>query len=111
MDPLNRLRDVIEKVLLRHVHASNGNGEIETQTVFDRCHDHYMLVNIGWTPRARVHGTLAHIDLIGEKIWVQADGTQAGLATELLEEGIPATQIVLGFRLPSIRPHTGFALA
>jgi len=30
--------------------------------------------------RRRVHGCLVHIDIIEDKIWIQADGTERGLA-------------------------------
>jgi hypothetical protein len=57
-----------------------------------------------------VHGAVIHIDLIGEKVWVQYDGTEEGVATELVEAGVPKESIVLGFRPPEIRPYTGFAI-
>jgi XisI protein len=37
-------------------------------------------------------------------------GTEAGLAHELVEAGISPQQIVLGYRIPEIRQHTGFAV-
>ncbi len=30
-----------------------------------------------------------HIDLLGDKVWVQYDGTEDGVATELVAAGIP----------------------
>jgi hypothetical protein len=53
---------------------------------------------------------MAHIDIIGDKIWVQADNTEEGLAYQLAESGIPREQIVLGYRMAEIRPHTGYAV-
>ncbi|MCP4662360.1 MAG: XisI protein [bacterium] len=46
----------------------------------------------------------------GEKVWIQYDGTDPGVARELVEAGIPREAIVLGFRPPHVRPHTGFAV-
>ncbi|WP_249213848.1 MULTISPECIES: element excision factor XisI family protein [unclassified Synechocystis] len=43
--------------------------------------------------------------------WVQRDGTEDGIANELVANGIPKEVIVLGFHEPSVRPHTGFAIA
>jgi len=45
-----------------------------------------------------------------DKVWIQRDGTEDGMATELLKEGIPKDKIVLGFRSPEMRRHTEFAL-
>ena len=109
MDAMNSVRDLIEKTLRSHVHP-DPMDKIETQTVFDRINDHYLIVHVGWGKQRRVHGVLAHIDLIGDKIWVQTDGTEAGLAHELVEAGIAPQQIVLGYRIPEIRQHTGFAV-
>jgi hypothetical protein len=58
-----------------------------------------------------VHGCLLHIDIIDDKIWIQQDGTEEGIALELLDAGIPYERIVLGFRHPDIRPYTDFAVA
>ena len=48
-------------------------------------------------------------DIIDDKVWIQYDGTEDGIADELIEAGIPQDKIVLGFRPPEIRPYTGFA--
>ncbi len=39
------------------------------------------------------------------------DGTEYGLANELLDAGVPKDRIVLGFKRPQTREHTGFAVA
>ncbi|GAK56474.1 FdxN element excision controlling factor protein like [Candidatus Vecturithrix granuli] len=41
---------------------------------------------------------------------VQYDGTEDGVAAELVAAGIPHNAIVLGFRPPEVRPFTGFAV-
>ncbi len=58
-----------------------------------------------------LHATPIHIDLIQEKIWIQYDDTEEGVATDLLEAGIPREDIVLGFRHPKVRPYTSFAVS
>ena len=110
MDTLNPIRDLIEKILRSHVYP-DPVGKIETQTVFDRANDHYLIVHVGWGKHRRIHGVLAHIDLIGDKIWIQTDGTEEGLAQQLVEAGISPQQIVPGYRIPEIRKHMGFAVS
>ena len=51
----------------------------------------------------RVHGCLVHIDIKGDKLWIQRDGTEHGVARELLEAGVPKDHIVLAFRSPELR--------
>jgi hypothetical protein len=38
-------------------------------------------------------------------------GTEEGVVTDLVEAGIPANEIVLGFRHPKLRQYTDFAVA
>lgn len=52
-----------------------------------------------------------HISLIDDKVWVQYDDTEEGVATDLMAAGVAKEDIVLGFRHPKIRQHTGFAVA
>ena len=49
--------------------------------------------------------------LANGKLWIQRDGTEHGIANDLINAGVPKTQIVLGFRSPEIRKHTGLAVA
>lgn len=54
----------------------------------------------------RVHGCLIHLDIIDGKIWIQRDGTEEGVGTELISAGIPKNRIALGFRSPELRQDT-----
>ena len=111
MDNLNTYRQIIERVLREYAQIPYAHGDIHTQTIFDRESDHYLLMLVGREGVRRVHGCLAHLDIINGKIWIQRDGTEHGLARELLEAGVPKDHIVLGFRSPEMRQHTEFAVA
>ena len=58
----------------------------------------------------RVHGALLDLDIIDGKIWIQRDGTEDGIATDLLAAGIPKDKIVLAFYSEEIRQHSEFAV-
>ena len=47
---------------------------------------------------------------IDDKIWIQRDGIEEGMATDLLNAGIPKDKIVLAFQPEYIRPLTEFAV-
>jgi hypothetical protein len=51
------------------------------------------------------------MDLKGDKIWIQRDGTECGVANELVELGVPKEHIVLAYQPPYKRPYTAFAVA
>ena len=103
-------RDVIQKYAQDTSHGSSADL-IKTETIADDEQGHYMLLSIGWEGDYRVHHPIIHIDVIGDKVWLQKDNTNALIADELLEAGIPAESIVLGFRHPRVRTHTDFAVA
>ena len=110
MDTIETYRAIVEQVLAEYAQIPYAYGEIQTQTIFDRTGDHYLLVNVGWD-EGRVHGCLVHIDIIDGKLWIQRDGTEDGIANELVKAGVPKEHIVLGFRSLELRKHTEFAVA
>ena len=87
MASLERYRQIIETILTEYAQIPYAYGDIQTETVFDRPHDRYLLVNVGWDKGQRVHGTLVHIDIINGKLWIQRDGTEHGIAKEFVRTG------------------------
>lgn len=113
MDKLTKYRNLIKKVLNEYAELSNRqpvNG-LETELLFDEERDNYMLFKVGWWPQGRVRGPTLYIRLRNEKIWVEVDWTEDGIATNLLEFGVPKEDIVLAFHPPNMRQHTEFAIA
>jgi hypothetical protein len=108
---LDHYRQVIETILNDYASLRYSYGDIQSEVVFDRIHDRYLWMNVGWDRERRVHGCMVHIDLIDHKIWIQRDGTEEGIAADLERAGIPKEHIVLGFRPPEVRPYTGYAVA
>jgi hypothetical protein len=111
MDPLDNYRQIIEKILKDYARIPYAHGDIQQQTIFDRTSDHYLLMLVGREGVRRVHGCLVHVDIINGKFWIQRDGTEYGIARELLDAGVPKDHIVLAFRSPEMRKHTDFAVA
>jgi len=72
--------------------------------------DRYLLVEVGWKNGYRIYGTFLHIDIIDNKLWIQHDGTEEGIADELVALGIPKQQIILGFKPIERRKITEFAI-
>jgi hypothetical protein len=106
MDTRATDREVIEKVLADYAAVPYAHGDVVTQTVFDRASDHYLLMILGSDNRRRVHGCLVHIDRIDDKIWIQADGTEQGMAPALARGGIPPDRIMLAFSSDGAYPYS-----
>jgi XisI protein len=82
--------------------------EYEVQTVFDNEQDHYQLLYVGWRGNKRTFGCILHLDIKDGKIWIQHDGTEVGIANQLVELGVPKEDIVLAFHEPYVRQFTDF---
>ncbi|MDY6937384.1 MAG: XisI protein [Cyanobacteriota bacterium] len=111
MDKLDRYRQFIRDILIQHSKIPYKYGEIKFETVFDRESDRYLLMILGRENKQYQHGCLIHLDIIDGKIWIQRDGTEIGVANELVEAGVPKQEIVLGFKSPERRKDTEFAIA
>lgn len=111
MDKLTAYRNIIEEMLTEIAGYHGIPEEIETELILDRERGHYLLVNVGWHDRKRTYGPTIHLDLKGDKVWLQQDRTDCRVAERLIEKGIPKEDIVLAFHSPFTRQHTGFAAA
>lgn len=104
-------RQLIESIIREYARIPYSYGELQIQTVFDREQDHYLLIVLGWEGIRREHGCLVHVDLIDGKFWIQRDGTERGIAQDLLDAGVPKSRIVLAFRSLRKRQLTDFAVS
>ncbi len=111
MESITDDRCLVESVLQEQARVPYAYGDIKLMTVFDREDNHYLLMQAGYNGERRVHGCLAHIDILDGKIWIQKDGTPHGLANDFMEAGVPADRIVLAFHTPLERTFDDFAVA
>ncbi len=111
MDTVDKYRQIVRNILVEHTQVPYAHGDIQIVPVFDDKNDRYLIMLIGRENDRRVHGCLLHIDIINGKLWIQRDGTERGIANELVAAGVPQEHIVLGFRSPEIRKLTEFAVA
>ncbi len=102
---------IVEKVLHEYAEYLRQDSNVQIELVFDRPHDHYLLVETGWQNSDRVYGTLLHIDIIDHKLWIQHDGTEDGIVNDLVAAGVPKQSIVLAFRSIERRKLTEFAVS
>src|SRR5688500_2655443 len=102
MDKLSRYRELIKSLLSEQAKQMNrqATAGIETDVAFDEERDHYMLLKVGWWPKGRVSGNTIYVRLKNGKFWIEEDWTEEGIATALLEAGVPNEDIVLAFQPP-----------
>ncbi|MEC4887755.1 MAG: XisI protein [Scytonema sp. PMC 1070.18] len=88
--------------------VASRREEKRRTTIFDEQQDHYQLLYVGWRGNKRDFGCLLHLDIKDGKIWIQHDGTEVGIANQLVEMGVPKQDIILAFHEPYIRQFTEF---
>lgn len=113
MDRVESYRKLLKELMSQHAERMNRRPQpdMETEVTFDEERDHYMLLRMGWTSKGRLFVPTLYARIRDGKIWIENDWTSDGLATELMEHGVPAEDIVLAFHPPEIREHTEFAIA
>ncbi|MGB3203972.1 MAG: XisI protein [Crinalium sp.] len=112
MDRIKNYRYLIKKILTEYHNwvSASSNLTDETCLVFDENNDHYLWCLIGWEGKKRTKNTQVHIRIKQDKIWIEEDWTEEGIATELVTVGVPKEDIVLAFYPPEERSFTEFAV-
>lgn len=108
--PVLTLQAKIIQALQDYLAFLGTDPDAEAYLALDKENHHYLLIETGWQNNRRIYGTLIHIDIIGEKAWIQQDGTEEGIANELTRLDIPKEQIVLAYKSPERRKITEFAV-
>lgn len=108
---VEQYRQYIKNILSerqKRASVSRNYEEYEVQTIFDEQQDHYQLLYVGWRGNKRDFGCILHLDIKDGKIWIQHDGTEVGIANQLVSMGVPKQDIILAFHEPYIRQFTEF---
>lgn len=111
MDRIKIYQQHVQQLLSKYAEYQPAYGEIEVETIFDVERNHYQVVHIGWHQQRWVHSCIIHIDIKNDKIWIQWNATEADIASELVELGVPKQDIVLGFQPPFMRQFTSYAVS
>lgn len=121
MDKLSHYRHLVTKILTEYDRYASSSPNSDNKTllptadrehclVFDEERDQYLWLRLGWQGKKRVKGINIHLRIKNEKIWVEEDLTENGVATELINAGVPRHDIVLAFYPPEERNLTEFAI-
>ncbi len=110
MAKLEEYREKIKQILNKYAQYKPSYGEVEIEKFFDMERDHYQILTVGWNNQKRVYGTMMHMDIKNDKIWIQQNTTEVDIASELVEMGVPKQDIVIGFHTAKMRQLTDFAV-
>ncbi len=112
MDKLNYYQNIIKKILTEYAKISSQVPDQDTEEIliFDDDRSQYFWFNICWKNGKRIKAISVYLRLKNDKIYIEEDWTEAGIATELMRVGIPSSEIVLAFQPPEVRQFTEFAI-
>lgn len=96
MERVENYRQCIRQLLTKQATLEDSNPDLECQLIFDVEHDHYQLLDVGWSGMKRVYNCFIHLDIKDGKIWIQRNMTEADIAQALVEMGVQKEDIVLG---------------
>ena len=99
---------LVQEILETHAKAC-CDQQTEVKLLFDTDRDRYQVINMGWQELTRIFGCIIYVEIKEGKIWIERDGTEIGIANELVEAGVPKQDIVLAFKAPYKRKFTDFA--
>jgi hypothetical protein len=91
---------IVRAVLEEYAAFAPSQGEVEVELVADEAHGHFELLYVGWEGWRRIHGVVVHVDLRGDEVWVQHDGTEGGIADAIIARGVDPRRVVLAFQHP-----------
>ncbi len=113
MDRININKNLVLNVFTEYKTYLKGSNfsSVDYQIITDEKNHHYQLVAVGWEGDERIFYVIFQADLIGEKIWIQEDNTEDGLASFLEEKGISKKEIVLAYFPEYHRKYTAYAVA
>lgn len=113
MDKLTEYPQLIKRILTTYVELCNhrGKSDIETFLIVDEPKSHYIWMNLGWQNGERITGMTVYVRIRDGKFWIEEDWTEDGIATDLVNAGVPKEDIVLAFHEPKMRQYTDFAAA
>jgi len=119
MANLDGYRQLAQDLLEDYSKVDFNDPDLEIGLIFDTLHvgvassqkNRYQVIHVGWSNKRRVYGCVLHLDIKDGKIWIQRDGTEGGIANELVEQGAPKHDIVIGCHSPFKRQFPEFAVS
>lgn len=105
MDRIKKYQSLIKKILSDYVELDRKQPTqgVEYLLIADDERGHYFWLNLGWKNGKRINAETIYIRLSEDKISIETDWTENGIAEDLIAAGVPEEDIILAFQPPNIR--------
>lgn len=111
MDRITEFKNIILAIFTEYADYPHTPEGITYEQIIDTQNNRFQLIRLGWKSYHRVYSVIFHVDIIGEKIWIQQDNTEVAIANLLVEKGVKKSEIVLGYFSENKRKVSEFAVA
>ncbi len=112
MDKVRKYRRAVLAVLEEYKgRFLQSSYDLHPHILADEKKHHYQYLWMGWKDKEQIFSVPIHIDLIDNKIWIQRDNTEVGIANLLVDKGIAKSDIVLAYFPKEHRQLTEFAVS
>lgn len=113
MDRIERYSSLIVGLSEEYASVKPANlDQQEYQVMAHNKRNHFQLISMGWQKERFFYNVILHLDIKENgKIWLQVNNTDWNIADTLIENGVPITDIVLGFINPNMRKFSNYAVA
>ena len=110
-DKIAKYENIIINFLKEQASYRVANSQLENQLIIDKENRHYQLLRVGFRNNLFVHACPFHFDIKNGKIWIQQNRTDIEVGEVLQAEGIPASDIVIGFLSEKYRELSDYAVS
>ena len=111
MDSVNKHKNLVRTLLADIANHFRQSNRWEIIEAFDEDRGQYLLFTDGWQGETRDYGCFMHIEVKPSgRIWLRRDGTDLDIGQQLLDEGVPKSELVLAFHSPKMREWSDFAV-
>lgn len=113
MGKMSKYPEIVRRIFEHYAkpRPSSPAAGVEKFLIMDEECGHYQLLKVGWHQGKRVEWMMIYVRLKDGKIWIEKDLAEDGVASELIEAGVPKQDIVPAFHEPELREYTEFAVA
>jgi XisI protein len=110
MDKIAHYQQIICDILQEYANIKKSlTPHVKSHLIIDKENHQYQLLSIGWHNNKYVYTVAFHFNIVNGKVWIQQNNTDSLIADEIVEKGIPKSDIVLGFIPEKTRVYSGFA--
>ncbi len=109
MDRLTHYKNLV-RTALDEIAQDFSRSDWKIIKAYDETRGQYLLFTDNWKGSSRQYGCFMHLEVNPNgKIYLHRDGTDLDIGQQLLDEGVPKSDMVIGFHSPAMRAMTDFA--